>query len=221
MTQLTCLFIKPKPSTPGGQITQQDDIRDYIDPAITNADLKIIGRRDGIFIENDIPQQLIRQLYDADVVVIDANRYESETLYSLSPFLYYLMGVHHALNNRTILISASRTHLPATLQMHHTLFYERTVPGARQFAQNFGTLLEQIKENGDNGEPGNPVQFYRRHKEQLEHEQELARLRAEAQASKEAKEKLAEELRREKEKKQAGERPSTPPQRIQFRKLDN
>lgn len=214
MTELTCLLIKPYPSTPEGRETQQSDIQDIIEAAISGAGLKMANAGKGITVEDDIPRELIRQLYDADVVVVDANRYEEDGVFKLSPFLYYLMGVHHALSNRTILVSTSRAHLPATLQMGHTLFYERTVPGARKFARRFQSLIRQIKADWDQGEPGNPVQSYRRHKEQLAREKELARERAEKKALEEDLAKKKEELEKAR---QQGKRPSTVPQRIEFR----
>ncbi len=221
MTQLTCLLIKPKPSTPRGQLTQQQDIQNIIETAILAADLKMIGSHDGHFIDNNISQKHIRELFDADVVVIDANCYENEslddtkTVCRLSPFLYYLMGVHHALSNRTILVSASRIHLPSILDTDHMLVYERTVAGPRQFLQHFVELIKQIKEERDQGKPGNPVQSYQREKEQLARDEELARERARSKALEDDLARKEKELKEERDSK----RPSTIPQPITFRPI--
>lgn len=214
MNQLSCILLKPQPSTADGIVKQQNDIQNLIEDAITGVGLKLLNPGGGQFVDNDIPRELINQIYDADVIVIDLNCYEPDSLFKFSPFLYYLMGVRHALGNRTIQVCAESTkpHLPAVLQMHHTLFYGSSVPAARQFAQRFAELVKQMAADGDLEKPGNPVQAYRQHKEQKALAAERDRLRAEQET-------LKEQVNIWKKKAESGERPSTASQRIQFRPL--
>jgi hypothetical protein len=214
MSQPTCLLLKPQPSTADGIVKQQNDIRDIVEDAINGAGLRLLTPSGGQVVDNDIPPDLINQVYDADIIVIDLNCYEPEGYFKFSPFLYYLMGMRHARGNRTILVCADATkpHLPATLQMPHTLFYGSGVAAARQFARRFAERVQKMAAEGDLGEPGNPVQAYRQHKEQKELAAERDHLRTVEKV-------LQEEIKIWKERAESSQRPSTAPQRIQFRPL--
>ncbi len=157
MSKNNCLLIKPMPGDQQFR-NQQEVIQKVISPAIKEARLNPLGNPDGVFV-TDISRELIRQICEADIVVVDANCYETTRPYTLSPFLYYCMAVSHSLGNRTILVvdTTSTDHLPDSLRRHHMLRYSRQ--DALDFVERFKRVVEEIQ-TGQSDSPDNPIQEY-------------------------------------------------------------
>ena len=122
----------------------------------------------------DISDSLIKDVHQADVVLIDANRYGDSYL-PTTLALYYLMALSHARYSKTILIAQSRDFIPfAALQKHHTLIFDGD---QRKFLGQFKSAVKEIL-SGDS-EPDNPVQEYFK---QLHDQNERAQFRADLAA---------------------------------------
>ena len=174
MASNICLFIKPYTTLPEAMMQQQKEFRNIVKPAIEQAGLVLLELdQQGIVVKN-ISSELIKQIYETDIVVVDANCYETTGIYTLSPFLYYFIGLRHALGNRTILITRSTDHLAASLQRHHTLVYSPEEPP--EFYEKFKKVVRAIQ-SGEDTSSDNPFQEYRLQKDLAE---QLARARAEA-----------------------------------------
>ena len=205
MSLNTCWFIRPKPKTDAGFRQQMEDIRDFIKPAIEMAGLEMLGP-DGTGGNEiaDVSPELIRYAHEADIVVVDANRYDEESFAS-APYLCYFLAFRHAMGNRTLLVCKAKTHLPATLQMHHTLVYggQNTL----QFVQRFKQTVENIL-GGRDSNPDNPIQQFLREKGLAD---QVKQAQAEAQAK-------AEEIARLKQEQNgSGKKIATSP--ITFRRV--
>ncbi len=198
MGKPTCIIIKPKPSLADDREKQRELIEDIIEDAIRQTDLQLKSPKGGILVEDDVSEELVRQILESDIIVIDANCYEcydkkeKETdkprydVHKLSPFLYYFLGIRHTMGNKTILVSKSKVHLPATLQKHHTLFYDRTpIKKVKHFTSRFQRIVKKIIEEGNEGEPDNPVQAIILHKLQKTQKHKLEKVQAELDALKE------------------------------------
>lgn len=153
----TCLFLKPHVSTAEGREKQTQVIRDYIPPAIEQAGLTFIGLSDGVEVD-DITYELIEQVHQADIIVIDVNHYETDGVFTQSPYLFYLMALAHRCGNRTILVCEHNSMVPASLLRHHTLTYGN---GIWKFIASFKRVALEITTTS-NSRPDNPVQEYLR-----------------------------------------------------------
>ncbi len=177
----SCLFLKPEVKTPQDLVKQMQDINRYIKPAIAQNGLAPLdGQIDGLAVSG-ILDNLIQRIYQADVIIIDANCYETSGTYQFSHYLYYYMAISHLRGNITILVTDAQTHLPPTLVTHHTLTY--SAEGIWSFLAQFKAAVEEILQMQGQGEPDNPIQAYRtrtnRDEELAEARQKIARLEAE------------------------------------------
>lgn len=154
MSEPIIVFIKPPVTDPADIVQQMNDINNFIAPAIKNRDLRLVGDEKGISVR-DITPALIRQVYEADVVLIDVNEYVKSQLVPLSPYLCYFMGFRHSLGSGAILAARATRHLPPTLQKEHTLTYSLEEPGA--FSERFARAVEEIL-SGRDSPPDNPIQ---------------------------------------------------------------
>jgi hypothetical protein len=173
----SCLLIKPSVANLKREKQQEEDIETVIKPAILQAGLTLRGEYpDGLLI-GDILAGLIPQVYEAEIVVVDANCYVPKSEFGLSPYLYYFLGLRHAKGNDTILVSRTDQHLPHSLQLRpHTLCYNPTVPrSVMEFIQTFKTVVQRIQARAEE-RPDNPIQEY---KEELARREELERAKAE------------------------------------------
>lgn len=171
MTIKSCVLIKPHPSTSEGREQQERHIKNLIGPAIRQANLELVGDEAGCSTD-DVTPVLIRQVYEADIVVVDANCYETGSVASFSPFLYYFIALRHTLGNQTILVSQTTDHLPHSLRKHHTLSYQPDE--SWQFYQQFMEVVQAIR-SGEDQRPDNPIQEYLQELEYRAKEEELAR----------------------------------------------
>jgi hypothetical protein len=174
----SCLFLKPQVATAEGREKQGLDIKNFIRPAIEQAGLSAIDNQmDGLEV-SDISDDLIQKIYDADVLIMDANCYETSGIFQLSPYLYYYMALGHSRGNITILVTNTIAHLPYNLIKYHTLIYSST--DIWKFINKFKAAIEEIRQGQHEDSPDNPIQNYL-------HQDALARARrqiAELQAEK-------------------------------------
>ena len=149
MSSNICLFIKPKIRVGDDFMQQQREFRVIVKPAIKQAGLTLFDpEHEGTAI-SEISSELVEKISEADIVIVDANRYE-ETGLPLSPPLCYFIGLRHAFGNRTILIARASGHLPASFQKHHTLFYSHDDPP--EFYERFEKVAKSIL-SGENDNP--------------------------------------------------------------------
>jgi hypothetical protein len=173
----TYLFLKPQISTAEGRDNQRKDIETFVRRAIKQAGLLSLDEQtDGIEV-TDISDELIQKVYEADVLIIDANCYEATGHFKLSPYLYYYMALGHALGrNHTILITNTVKDLPVNLVKYHTLTYSRD--DVFQFIDRFAAVVEEIRLQ-KNTKAGNPIQNYLDRKALVETQRRLAQTEAE------------------------------------------
>lgn len=173
MSSNICLFIKPKIRVGDDFMQQQREFRVIVKPAIKQAGLTLFDpEHEGTAI-SEISSELVEKISEADIVIVDANRYE-ETGLPLSPPLCYFIGLRHAFGNRTILIARASGHLPASFQKHHTLFYSHDDPP--EFYERFEKVAKSIL-SGENDKPDNPIQEHLKEKRAA---QESSRSKAES-----------------------------------------
>lgn len=172
MSVKNCLLIKPRVTSAESQIQQNNAITHVIKPAIDQAGLALLGDQDGLVL-NDITEPLVQQVYEADLVVVDANRYEAADPTPLSPFLCYFIGLRHTMGSRTILVARAVDHLPFTLRLHHTLTY--TLEEIWQFYKQFKQVVATLED----GRPDNPIQAYFKDLEYKANAEELTRVKIE------------------------------------------
>jgi hypothetical protein len=154
MTTL-CLFLKPQVIAEEERERQIQDIKLFIKPAIVHAGLSVIDDQiDGLEVA-DISDDVVQKIFKADVLVIDANWYQTSGIYQLSPYLYYYMAVGHSRGNATILVANTTMYLSHTLVRHHTLTY--SAADSWMFTLRFMAAVNEIRER-QNTEPDNPIQ---------------------------------------------------------------
>jgi hypothetical protein len=174
----TCLLLKPHATTAESREHREQQIKDVFRPAISAAKLTVIGDEMGVEVE-DITSALIQLTYEAKIIVVDANCYESAGAFTLSPYLYYLIGLSHSLGNNTILVAKSINHLPHSLNTSHTLTYARVGEFFDQFQEVVNTIISD-----EDKRPKNPVQEYLQERDYRKTEQDLAKAKAELSAKK-------------------------------------
>ena len=204
MASNTCLFIKPHTNIAEALVQQARDFKRFVKPAIAGAGLTLSDSAEEGTVVRTISTELVKRIYETDIIVVDANCYEKEGWYKLSPYLYYFIGLRHAIGNRTILIASSIAHLEASLQRHHTLLYSPDDP--LEFHDAFKKVIQAIQ-SGDDNISDNPFQEYRTQKDMAE---QLARTKAEAMEKASQVEKLTREQ-------SAGKQA---PQKINFRRVN-
>ncbi|HJT75636.1 MAG TPA: serine protease [Gemmataceae bacterium] len=154
----TCLLIKPRVGHAEGREQQRDDIENLVLPALEQAGLRLPDEHPAGVEVHDISPELIQVLDEAGIVVIDANCYERDVPFPLSPYLFYFMALAHTKGSSTILVSRSSNHLPVCLQGRpHTLTYATN--RVREFDRAFRAAVQKIQARADE-KPDNPVQEY-------------------------------------------------------------
>jgi len=188
----TCLYIKPDTTLAESRDRRDNEVETLISMAVKDADLTLLNDR-GV-IADRISDELIRQVAEADIVVIDAHSYEKSDAF-LSPSLYYLMAFSHTLGNKTILVSDSLSHLQRCMINHHTLTYtDAGIAGFRIFSQEFCETVKRIQAGDD--KPDNPIQDYLKSVSSRDAENKLERLEAEVSRYKAESSNVAEKVTR-------------------------
>lgn len=155
-----CLLLMPYLADLVSQHQQQEDVRDVIQPAIEQSGLVLPRAHVNGLAVDDIREEWIPEVCEAEIVVVDANSYGTGSC-GLSPYLYYLLGMRHTRGNDTILVSRSESHLPFSLQRKpHTLTYNPSKPrSVRDFTESFHDVVLKIQARADT-RPDNPIQEY-------------------------------------------------------------
>lgn len=198
MTNL-CLFLKPQVRTAEGRERQREAIEKFIAPAIEEAKLLVIDNQINGLEVSDISVEMVKKVYKANVIVIDANCYKSDTkvkgleagksseasnMFSLSPYIYYYMAVGHSRGNVTILVANTTTHLAHSLITdHHTLTY---ATDNLEFVRKFRDAVEEIRQQ-QNIQPDNPLQVYLNQEELARTRRRVAELEAEKEQQRQGK----------------------------------
>lgn len=186
MTNVTCLFLKPAVGTAEGREEQKEYIEMFIQPAFERAGLSVLDDDYGLAV-SDITRNILEKIYNTDLMVIDANCYETYNgVSSLSPYLYYYIAVGHSRGNATILVANTLTHLPYDLIANTLVYSSKTI---KPFISKFKAVVDEIQQQP--GKPNNSIQVYLN---QAAKDKELARVRTEKE---EEIAKVREELERE------------------------
>jgi hypothetical protein len=169
-TRKSCLLIKPRVERAEGWKQQHEDVREVILPAIEAAGLTLPDYAPEGLLIDDLSRLTIQRVSESMIVVVDANSYEKDCPFTMSPFLYYFLGLRHARGNRTILVGRTLNHLPPNLQQGpHSLSYETR----NTFNRALKDVVTQILALGDE-QPDNPIQEYEKQRA-LEEEVTLTR----------------------------------------------
>lgn len=181
----TCLFLKPQVTTAEGREKQRQDIKNFIIPAITQARLEVIDDQvEGLEV-SDISDDVVRKIYKADVLIIDANCYETSGVFRLSPYLYYYLAIGHSRGNSTILVTNTIAHLPHNLVKYHTLTY--SLDEIWVFITRFASAVEEIRQRRNEDNPDNPVQYYLHMEDLTKARQRIAEMEADKAQHKQGK----------------------------------
>jgi tetratricopeptide (TPR) repeat protein len=106
-----------------------------IKEAVTGAGLELqCVRADEVSKSGAIIKDIIKRLYEADVVIAD--------LSGLNPNVCYELGVRHALKGGTIMIVDDIESIPFDLKPYRVLEYSTTLRGAYEFGQKLKAFLE-------------------------------------------------------------------------------
>jgi tetratricopeptide (TPR) repeat protein len=119
-----------------------------IKEAVTGAGLELqCIRADEVSKSGAIIKDVIKRLYEADVVIAD--------LSGLNPNVCYELGVRHALKGGTIMIVDDIESIPFDLKPYRVLEYSTTLRGVYEFGQKLKAFLEAAL--GDPRGADNPV----------------------------------------------------------------
>jgi hypothetical protein len=150
------IFLKPLLEDGESFKQQTKDIKNYFRPAFGLVDLKLPDHElEGVAVcTKEITPRLMERIFNANVIVVDANSYSDITAL---PWLYYCIGLGHSMQNHTVLVARSLDHLPASLRKQHSLSYDISQPA--EFFDLFVPIVKSIL-SGENNEPDNPIQEY-------------------------------------------------------------
>jgi len=194
-----CLYIKPDTTLAESRDRRDNKVEKLIKRAVKEAGLTLLN--DGGVIADRISGEVIKQILEADIVVMDTNSYESSDRF-LSPLLYYLMAFSHTLGNKTVLVSDSRDHLQGCLVHHHTLTYNKNMgmDDFEKFSEEFCETVKKIQEGDDRSD--NPIQDYLSRLASKNTEDELRRLKVESDDISEKVARMEAELARQRDENQ-------------------
>jgi len=164
MTNSKCVFLKPEVQSSNDRERRDDVYGELIVSAIKEAQMDLVAvddEQDGVVV-GDVTEELVGLVYDADIVIIDANQYtEDDGQTNLSMYLYYLMAFSHSLGNKTILVCEKSEHLKAALHTHHALIYDyqgEGPKGFKKFKKQLKRMVEDIQ--GGSTRADNPIQAH-------------------------------------------------------------
>ena len=209
MTTKSCLYLKPRATEAEGR-EKREEFSDLIESSIEQAGLTPLGESGKGLEVADISMEVGEMVYQANVVVVDATRYEERagSGFPLCPFLYYFMALSHSLGNKTILVTDNARHLPPSLVSPHTVTCaEQNHRAFQAFKRKFSRVAQEILD--EDIKPDNPIQAYLKAveldelaRDSTRAQAEIARLRAKgdesqaAEAVLKAKERVKEETER-------------------------
>lgn len=107
-------------------------------------------RADGVHTPGEIINHIIDSLSSAEIVIAD--------LSNRNPNVFYELGVRHAINNNTILISNNLNDIPFDLRPLRAISYEYTPDQMLKFKEDLEKTIYSILENPKNID--NPVRRY-------------------------------------------------------------
>jgi hypothetical protein len=150
----TCLVIKPR-LTDAASLIRQTDVIKAVLRAVKQAKLTLLGSEgEGVALDEIIPDA-IEQVLLADVVVVDATCYDKSATFRFSPFIYYFVGVCHALGRPVILVSNSPGEMPHNLR---AITFSDAAE-ALEFLDRFEKEVNKIRA-GSGPQSDNPIQEY-------------------------------------------------------------
>lgn len=154
----TCLFLKPKLDTQDfqGLGQQSADQSNVFETAFKLAELSPIVETVDENFEN-----LIEQVWTAELVIFDVNAQSGNGALPLSPHLTYLMGLRHSIGNRTLLVARNNTPLPPALNQARILFYDSNAP--QGFFKRLQETVQKLRARGETTAlelPDNPIQRF-------------------------------------------------------------
>jgi hypothetical protein len=120
--------------------------KDLIKPALEEADYNV-QRADSITNQQNILKDIMRGIAEADLVVAD--------LTSLNPNVFYELGISHAIEKHTVLLTQSIEEVPFDLRPYRIITYSVHFVEAPKLSQSLKEVAEKVK-NGK-VKVGNPV----------------------------------------------------------------
>ncbi len=204
----TCVFLKPDATTPEGR-ERRNKVERFIKAAIAQSGLTLLGEDNAKeeIVVTDVSTKVIAPLYQADVVVVDANCYEDAPgrgAFGLSPLLYYLVALSHSRGNQTILVAENVSHLPRSFVREHTIDYKKVdFDAIEQFKDKFQEVVTEII-NENNDKPDNPIQEYLRDIQEKDKARRIAQLESEVERLK--RDATADQIRASEQLRQTGGR---------------
>ncbi|GED14413.1 hypothetical protein [Aneurinibacillus migulanus] len=96
-------------------------------------------RADEIGKPGSIIKDILRRIYNSDIVIAD--------LTDQNPNVFYELGVRHSLKNNTILIAQDTKFIPFDLKNYRTIIYSPTLEGQESFKHDMIKALTSIEEN--------------------------------------------------------------------------
>jgi hypothetical protein len=120
---------------------QKSIYQNIIKPAVEESGLSYrCLRADEIIRPGSIIKDIVKTLWEADVVIAD--------LTDQNPNVFYELGVRHAIRGRTIMITQSMADIPFDLRNYRVIQYSPNSPeGFRQVTQNIRKNLTQLSED--------------------------------------------------------------------------
>ena len=88
-----------------------------------------------------ITHDILKHLYESDVVIADLSK--------LNPNVFYELGVRHALRNKTVLIALKGTKLPFDVSNLRIIFYEDRIGGEKEVISQIQDFLKTFVEKED------------------------------------------------------------------------
>lgn len=119
-----------------------------IKPAVTAAGYQCF-RMDEDPGPKNIPAQLVRELLDADLIIVDVSE--------PNPNVYYELGISHTLGNKTIVVTQNIEKLPFDLRGELAISYQPTRDGWALLQKRLGDAIRRLEGNGR--QPTNMVQL--------------------------------------------------------------
>lgn len=109
----------------------------------------VASKADQPALPGDIPEDVIKSIISADVVVADCSE--------PNPNVFYELGVSHAVGNKTIVLSNNADNLAFYLRQHRVLVYQRDRDGRKLLRANLKQWLHSMSELSPD-QPTNLVQ---------------------------------------------------------------
>lgn len=119
-----------------------------IKKALVDLDIECF-RVDDDSVPKNIPDRIIREIIQSDLIVADISE--------PSPNVFYELGISHALGNKTVIISRDRANLPFDVKSEYTMGYSDSREGLRLLYYELKNALQSLLAHPH--EPSNIVQI--------------------------------------------------------------